>query len=105
MSLIFSKLSPSSRNLFSLKNPQPKVGILDLPYKLRLRIFRYIVVLRRPICRRSFIILRKMLLEPILICKTSALEALKVFYGENTFLLKPYKSLRTVLELYTFLPH
>ena len=46
-----------------------------------------------------------MLLELILICKTFAPEALKVFYGENTFLLKPYKSLRTILELRTFLPH
>ena len=46
-----------------------------------------------------------MLLELILICKTFALEALKAFYGENTFLLKPYKSLYTILELYTFLPY
>jgi len=46
-----------------------------------------------------------MLLEPILICRTFILEALKVFYRENTFLLKPYKSLRTVLELCIFLPH
>jgi hypothetical protein len=46
-----------------------------------------------------------MLLEPILICKTFAPEALEVFYGENTFLLEPYESLRTVSELRTFLPH
>jgi len=46
-----------------------------------------------------------MLLEPILIYRTFALKALKVFYGENTFLLKPYESLRTVLELCILLPH
>ena len=45
-----------------------------------------------------------MLLEPILICKTFAPEALEVFYGENTFLLEPYEPLRTVSELRTFLP-
>jgi len=45
-----------------------------------------------------------MLLKLILIYRTFALEALKVFYRKNTFL-KPYKSLRTILELYTFLPH
>jgi len=46
-----------------------------------------------------------MLLEPILIYRTFVLEALKVFYRENIFLLKPYKSLYTILELYTFLPY
>ena len=46
-----------------------------------------------------------MLLEPILIYKTFALKALKVFYRENIFLLKPYKSLYIILELRTFLPH
>ena len=46
-----------------------------------------------------------MLLELILICRIFALEALKVFYRENTFLLKPYKFLYTILELRTFLPY
>lgn len=110
--MIFFKLIPSSRNSLILnstsrvvKNPQPRVGILDLPYKLRLQIFYYLVILRRPIYWHSSIILRKMLLELILIYRTFTPEALKVFYRENTFLFKPYKSLHTASELCIFLPY